>query len=422
MQFGRALLRILQKNANSDPRLGPVYLSKIDIADGFYRIAIRSNDVPKLAIMIPTAKCEEPLVGLHLVLPMGWKQSPPLFTVATETVANLANTKLPDMKPSVPHRLELLSETPIRVDPPPMVSAQGPASLPLPPTRRRRWQAKPRPVKSWDVYVDDFIGMVQGNRNHRTHVKRILLSSLDEVMRRLDDADDVHRQEPTSVKKMPKGDGSWATRKIVLGWMIDTCAMTIQLPAHCVLRLLELVDSISPTQRRTTVKKWQQLLGELQSMVLTIPGGRGLFSVLQQVLKAKCDQGTRICLSREVHHVLADFRWLDVDLTARPKRMDEVIPKATPDTLGAQDAAAFGMGDVHFVPQMDGSVQTILWRSPFPAEIQRRLISHDNPDGDINNSELELAASVAQHDILAQQFDVREATIHNSSDSIATVC
>jgi hypothetical protein len=55
-------------------------------------------------------------------------------------------------------------------------------------------------------------------------------------------------------------------------------------------------------------------------------------------------------------------------------------------------------------------------------EIQRRIISHDNPDGDINNSELELAASVAQHDILAQQFDVREATIHNSSDNIATVC
>jgi hypothetical protein len=58
MQFGRALLRILQKIARSDPRLGPVYLSKIDISDGFYRIAIRSEDVPKLVVMFPTAPGE----------------------------------------------------------------------------------------------------------------------------------------------------------------------------------------------------------------------------------------------------------------------------------------------------------------------------------------------------------------------------
>jgi hypothetical protein len=258
MQFGRALLRILQQIAQSDPRLGPVYLSKIDIADGFYRIAIRSEDVSKLAIMFPTAEGEDQLIGHPLVPPMGWKQSPPLFTAATETVADLANTKLKDMDPSAPHRLDLLSETPIRLDHPLPVSAQGPASLPLPlpPTDRRHWQAKPRPVKSWEVYVDDFIGMVQGNRKHRTHVKRILLSSLDEVMRRLDDADKVHRQEPASVKKMLKGDATWATMKIVLGWMLDTCVMTIQLSAHRVLHLLELLDSISPTQRRTTVKKW----------------------------------------------------------------------------------------------------------------------------------------------------------------------
>jgi hypothetical protein len=54
MHFRRALLRILQKIARSDPRLGPVYLSKIDIADGFYRIAIMPKDVPTLFIMFLT--------------------------------------------------------------------------------------------------------------------------------------------------------------------------------------------------------------------------------------------------------------------------------------------------------------------------------------------------------------------------------
>jgi hypothetical protein len=94
MQFGRALLRILQKIARSNPRLGPVFLSMIDIADGFYRIAIRSEDVPKLAILFPTEAGYEQLIGLPLVLPIVWKQSPPLFTSASETVADLANNKL----------------------------------------------------------------------------------------------------------------------------------------------------------------------------------------------------------------------------------------------------------------------------------------------------------------------------------------
>jgi hypothetical protein len=59
MQFGSALLHILQNIARSDPRLGPVYLSKFDISDGFYRITIRSEDVPKLAIMFTTEDGEE---------------------------------------------------------------------------------------------------------------------------------------------------------------------------------------------------------------------------------------------------------------------------------------------------------------------------------------------------------------------------
>jgi hypothetical protein len=197
--------------------------------------------------------------------------------------------------------------------------------------------------------------------------------------------------------------------------------MTIQLPPHRVTRLFELLDSFAPKQRRTTVKKWQKLLGEIRSMVLGIPGGRGLFSVLQEALRTKCDHGSRITLSSAVHHILADFRWLAQDLTRRPTRISEIILKTKPDTLGAQDAAATGMSGVHFVPRLDGTVQPMLWRCPFPSAVQKRLVSYDNPQGDINNSELELAASVAHHDVLAQSFDVREATVHNSSDNVATV-
>jgi hypothetical protein len=131
------------------------------------------------------------------------------------------------------------------------------------------------------VYVDDFIGMVQENAHHRQHVKRILFQSLDQVFRPLESGDNPNRQEPAYIKKMLKGDATWAARKTILGWTIDTVRMTVELPPHRIDRLFELLDSIAPAQRRSSVKKWEKLLGELRSMVLAIPGGRGLFSVLQ---------------------------------------------------------------------------------------------------------------------------------------------
>jgi hypothetical protein len=219
---------------------------------------------------------------------------------------------------------------------------------------------------------------------------------------------------------MLKGDTTWATRKVVLGWVLDMCAMTMQLPPHRVTRLFELLDSFTPKQPRTTVNKWQKLLGELRSMVLGIPGGKGLFGVLQEALWTKFDHGTRVTLSSAVHHILADFRWMVQDLTRRPTCISEIIPKTKPDMMRAQDAAATGMGGAHFVPQLDGTVQPMLWRCPFPYDVQQRLISYDNPQGGINNSELELSASVAQPDVLAQAFNVREETVHNSSDNVSS--
>jgi hypothetical protein len=147
--------------------------------------------------------------------------------------------------------------------------------FPFPPLCQRPTHRRPHPVNKWYVYVDDFIGAVQGNRKHRRHVKHALFESLDSVLRPLDQQDGPHRAEPASIKKMLKGDATWATCKVVLGWMINTIAITIQLPAHRIFCLFKILDSIAPTSRWTTVNKWKKLLGELCSMVLAIPGIKG---------------------------------------------------------------------------------------------------------------------------------------------------
>jgi hypothetical protein len=222
------------------------------------------------------------------------------------------------------------------------------------------------------------------------HVKRVLLHTLDRVFRPLDSGDSEHRQEPASVKKLRKGDATWSTRKVILGWILDSIQLTLELPCHRIARLFELLDSVVPSQRRVSTKKWQKLLGKLRSMVLAVPGARGLFSVLQLALKVRLEEGTRLRLTDQVHAVLRDFRALATELQSRPTRILELVPSMTPATMGAQDAAGKGMGGVHFVPMPDGSITPLMWRAQFPRSVQNCLVTYANPAGTITNSDLEL--------------------------------
>ena len=66
-------------------------ISKYDISNGFYCVDLNVEDIPKLGVAFPTVPGAKPLVAFSLVLPMGWKNSPSVFSTATETIANLAN-------------------------------------------------------------------------------------------------------------------------------------------------------------------------------------------------------------------------------------------------------------------------------------------------------------------------------------------
>jgi hypothetical protein len=48
------------------------------------------------------------------------------------------------------------------------------------------------------------------------------------------------------------------------------------------------------------------------------------------------------------------------------------------------------------------------------------LVSTANPKGSVTNSDLELAATVIQHDAICHNYDVREHTIHTGTDNQAT--
>ncbi len=220
MQFGQTLHRLLQQLVDLDPRYGPAQMIKIDISDGFYRLWLATQDIPKLGVIFPTAPGEPPLVAFPLVLPM--VESPPHFSAVTETICDLANKNIhSNVGAPFPHRLEPMANSP----PPP------PSSLcvPFPPQPA----ANPRkpPLATADVYVDDFIALAQTQRE-RIRVCRLIFQAIDAVLRPLSPTDSPHRNEPASVKKLLKGDAAWAHEKIILGWLLNTVSETIALPPH----------------------------------------------------------------------------------------------------------------------------------------------------------------------------------------------
>ena len=190
MQFGQALDRILRHILLADPTLGPVYINKLDISDGFYRIWLRLQDIPKLGVVFPHKHGEEPLVAFPLVLPMGWKNSPPAFSAATETVADIANRRMSNLIKN-PHKYIKPHQYDTRADAVKCDQAILNSSIPNI-TRDIHIAPKKTPLAYVDVYVDDFINLAQGSPPHRRNIRKILFHALDEVLRPLDKNDNRH--------------------------------------------------------------------------------------------------------------------------------------------------------------------------------------------------------------------------------------
>ena len=170
------------------------------------------------------------------------------------------------------------------------------------------------PLHYADVFVDDEILVAQGDPASLSAFWRKLLHLNNCVFRPNDVADDPSiRREPISLKKLDKGDACWATQKIVLGWLVDTLKGTIELPPHRRDRLSHILAT-TLASRRVSTKAWHKLFGELRSMVLGIPGGHGLFSQLQLVLRSH--EHHRIQIHHEARDQLLDLQLLADDLTA----------------------------------------------------------------------------------------------------------
>ena len=205
---------------------------KVDRSDGFYRINLDIDDIPKLGIAFSTEPGQESLIAFTLVLPMGWKNSSSIFSTATKTVAHLANQWLftqilPPHHPLddqagavIPESLMKPSPsgTPSQSSQPPPLEAQAPSTLNDPmftthhflsvvslcPTLTSLWTTLWNSSKSTQTAeMSDGSTCMQSTMYFTHHP--------------LDSSNNTFHMQPMSLKKYLKGDCLWSTIKFILG-------------------------------------------------------------------------------------------------------------------------------------------------------------------------------------------------------------
>jgi hypothetical protein len=202
MQFGWSLERILREILFANPAHGPVQMIKLDISDGFYRIMLNIDNIPKLGVVLPMLPGDEPLIAFPLVLPMGWTNSPPIFSTATKTIADIANARLSSgwVPPSHP-----LDELAASVSAPPHEAYWGSKLMPPLepyPNRDPSLLTVGAPAAYVDVFVDDFVGLAQ---KHKQQVRCTLLEAVDEVFWPLSPSDPPTRRGQSLSRSFWKG-------------------------------------------------------------------------------------------------------------------------------------------------------------------------------------------------------------------------
>jgi len=143
-------------------------MSKVNLADGYYRVPLSAPAALNLAVVLPSSRrC--PLLALPLVLPMGWRDSPPYFCMVTETIADQTNNG------SRPHVSEHSQEpAAAALDIP---AFDQPFFSPLPPHLLAQ-----RPLQYTDVYIDDFMLLCQ-LRSPAMALRRRLFHHIDTAFR-----------------------------------------------------------------------------------------------------------------------------------------------------------------------------------------------------------------------------------------------
>ena len=404
-QLGSALPRIIEAMASAPkPKHGSeIMMSKLDIKDGFWRMVCEAGQEWNFAYILPNKPGEPVEIVVPSSLQMGWALSPPFFCAAAETARDVAQTYVAEELGSLPAH--------------PLEDMMMPQDLRLPDVGSLSGKQSEAFIQVLEVFVDDFIQLAQTNDPEvLLHCSRAILHGIHSVFP--PPAITGHSgEEPISIKKLKEGEGLWEIRKEILGWIFDGANRTIELTEKKQEAIQKELKDVLRIKNGVGFKRIQKLVGKLRHASIGIPAGKYLFGPIiflmgmepRQVIWNRCPAARR---------AFQDWKELLKEAAKEPTHVEELVAGPA-DYKGTLDASGGGAGGVWVSGQKD--MAPIVWRVEWPQEVKDRLVTFDNPDGDITNSDLEMAAEILGWLVLEAVVETRRIHVGICSDNSATV-
>ena len=400
-QIGHVLPRIIHAFASVEDD-AKIFMAKWDIKDGFWRLDCEAGEEWNFAYVLPSTFGSD---DVHLVVPtslqMGWIESPPYFCAASETARDVAAMYAERPMDGCTH--PALHHTQTHEDYKTLPQSRTPADAPV------RYLM--------EVYVDDFIDIVIPVCQHDLdHIAAATMTGIHDVFPPAETTDN----DPISHKKLERGEGAWANVKEILGMTFDGNDKTIWLAEDkrdAVLLTLKTWIRKSSKRIGIAFTEFRTTLSKLQHAFLTVPAGRGLLSAFYKVL-AKQPLLVYLHTNALLYNAVLDCRTFLRDTISSPTKCRNLVT-GWPDYVGITDASGHGLGGV--IVGENKAVPPVVFRLKWPQDISASIVSDDNPNGTITNSDLEMAGLLMLWLVMEDVCEVENAHVALFSDNSPTV-
>ena len=397
--LGQVLPRLFEFMAIVHPS-DAIHFSKIDLSDGFWRMIVEDAEKWNFCYVKPQQDQTAPIqIVVPSALQMGWTESPPFFSSATETCRDIIDIIIKDDLKLPEHEFE------VYMKPEPNKKKRS----------RTRIEAQPKQNRehSANVFVDDFcLAAVENDEQSWLQlVGRAALHAIHNVFPRPEEVHHQNGKNSISEKKLKQGDARWDTRKLMLGFELDGVAKTARLPQDKSTNIRKEIKRLV-RKRKVNLKRFQRIIGKCRHATNILPSARGLYTPINKALAGNPKE-IGLGKNSEVRANLLDIGILIKDLARRPTHVKELVPLDV-DLVGYCDASLNGAGGVWFSEKR--SMTPLVWNIEFPDNIKERF-----HQGLITNSDLELAGVLLHYCVLEANVDVRHRAVATFCDNTPAV-
>ena len=400
-QIGHVLPRIIHAFASADEH-EKIFMAKWDIKDGFWRLDCEAGEEWNFAYVLPsTFGTDDVSLVVPTSLQMGWIESPPYFCVASETARDAA-AQYAELPIGSQPTHKFIHHTRTHEDYVALDDEKSPST----------------PMKYvMEVYMDDFITLAISNRRRELdHLASATMNGIHDVFPPNKDP----AIDPISEKKLKRLDGAWANVKELLGMTFDGINKTIWLSdtkRDALLTTLKQWTRKASKRQGIPFKEFRTTLSKLQHAFLTVPAGRGLLSAFYVIL-TKEPPMVYLHTNKNLLNAVKDCRTFLRDTIGSPTRCKNLVT-GWPDYVGITDASGHGLGGVILGERKE--VPPTVFRLEWPPDIKEMIVTDNNPNGTITNSDLEMAGLLMLWLVMEEVCEVKNAHVALFSDNSPTV-